>query len=110
MRPTIEHIAPGDLRPWARNARTHSKKQLKQIAASISRFGFNNPVLISDDNEIIAGHGRVEAAKQLGWKTVPTIVLSHLTVMTASLTLSPRYASAVSFILVSTNAEICAGE
>lgn len=66
------------LRPYARNARTHSKKQVKQIAASISRFGFNNPVLISDDNEIIAGHGRVEAARQLGWTTVPTIALSHL--------------------------------
>ena len=66
------------LRPYARNARTHSKKQVKQIAASIERFGFNNPVLVSDDNEIIAGHGRVEAAKQLGWTTVPTIALSHL--------------------------------
>ena len=66
------------LRPYARNARTHSKKQIGQIAASIGRFGFNNPVLISDDNEIIAGHGRVEAARQLGWTTVPTIALSHL--------------------------------
>ena len=66
------------LKPYARNARTHSKKQVKQIAASISRFGFNNPVLVSDDGEIIAGHGRVEAAKLLGWRTVPTIALSHL--------------------------------
>lgn len=66
------------LRPYARNARTHSKKQIKQIAASIERFGFNNPVLVSDDNEIIAGHGRVEAAKQLGWTKVPTLALSHL--------------------------------
>jgi DNA modification methylase len=66
------------LRPYARNARTHSKKQVKQIAASIGRFGFNNPVLVSDDGEIIAGHGRVEAAKSLGWKTVPTIRLAHL--------------------------------
>jgi DNA modification methylase len=66
------------LRPYARNARTHSKKQVKQIADSISRFGFNNPVLISDDSEIIAGHGRVEAARLLGWKTVPAITLSHL--------------------------------
>ncbi len=66
------------LRPYSRNARTHSRKQVKQIAASIERFGFNNPVLVSDDGEIIAGHGRLEAARHLGWKTVPTIALSHL--------------------------------
>jgi len=66
------------LRPYVRNARTHSRKQVQQIAASISRFGFNNPVLISDDGEIIAGHGRVEAAKLLGWRSVPTMALSHL--------------------------------
>lgn len=66
------------LRPYKRNARTHSKKQVKQIAASIERFGFTNPVLVTDDGEIIAGHGRVEAAKTLGWKRVPTIALSHL--------------------------------
>ena len=62
----------------ANNARTHSKKQLKQIARSIERFGFVNPVLISDDFEIIAGHGRVEAAKMLGLKQVPTVRLSNL--------------------------------
>jgi len=56
MRPTIEHIAPGDLRPWARNARTHSKKQLRQIAQSIETFGFTNPVLIDQANTILAGH------------------------------------------------------
>ena len=66
------------LRPYARNARTHSKAQLRQIATSIERFGFTNPVLVSDDGEIIAGHGRVEAARSLGWKSVPTIALSHL--------------------------------
>lgn len=66
------------LRPYARNARTHSRKQVRQISASIERFGFTNPVLISDEGEILAGHGRVEAAKLLKWKTVPTIVLSHL--------------------------------
>ena len=68
-----------DLRPYARNARTHSKKQIKQIAASIERFGFTNPVLVSGDLEIIAGHGRLEAAKLLGWRRVPTLALSHLT-------------------------------
>lgn len=66
------------LRPYVRNARTHSKKQIKQIAASIEHFGFTNPVLVSDEGDIVAGHGRVEAAKLLGWKTVPTIALSHL--------------------------------
>ncbi len=66
------------LKPYAHNARTHSKKQLKQIAASIERFGFVNPVLIGDDDSIIAGHGRVEAAKLLGRKTVPTLEISHL--------------------------------
>ena len=60
------------------NARTHSKKQVAQIAASIREFGFNNPVLIDDSCMIIAGHGRVEAAKLLGWTQVPTIQLDHL--------------------------------
>jgi ParB-like chromosome segregation protein Spo0J len=66
------------LRPYPKNARTHSKKQLRQIADSIQKFGFTNPVLISDDDEIIAGHGRVEAAKLLGMQSVPTLRLSHL--------------------------------
>lgn len=66
------------LRPYAGNARTHSKKQIGQIARSIERFGFTNPVLVSDDGEIIAGHGRVEAARSLGIKSVPTLALSHL--------------------------------
>ncbi len=66
------------LRSCSQNARTHSKKQVRQIASSIERFGFTNPVLISDNGEIVAGHGRVEAAKLLGWKSVPTIALSHL--------------------------------
>ena len=58
------------LRPYARNARTHSKKQIKQIAASIERFGFTNPVLVSDDLEIIAGHGRVSSpSEQAAWRS-----------------------------------------
>jgi len=67
----IEPMPVAKLRPYAQNARTHSKKQIRQIATSIERFGFTNPVLISDDNEIIAGHGRVEAAKLLSIKEVP---------------------------------------
>ena len=78
MNSVIKELSITSLKPYARNARTHSRKQVKQMAASIERFGFTNPVLVSDEGEIIAGHGRVEAAKLLGWKTVPTIALSHL--------------------------------
>ena len=74
----VEPMAVSRLRPYPRNARTHSKKQIRQIADSIQKFGFTNPVLISDDGEIIAGHGRVEAAKLLGMQSVPTLRLSHL--------------------------------
>lgn len=76
--PTIMERSIAGLRPYAGNARTHSKKQIRQIADSIQRFGFSNPVLVSDDGEIIAGHGRVAAAKLLGMAGVPTIALSHL--------------------------------
>src|SRR5262249_55527413 len=61
------------LRPYANNARTHSKKQINQIAKSIRQFGFCNPVLIDDQGQIIAGHGRVAAAKVLGIGVVPTV-------------------------------------
>jgi DNA modification methylase len=74
----VEPLAIARLRPYRGNARTHSRKQIRQIADSIQRFGFTNPVLISDDDEIIAGHGRVEAAKLLGLQGVPTLRLSHL--------------------------------
>lgn len=68
-----------ELKPYKNNARTHSKKQVKQIAASIGQFGFVNPALIDEDGNIIAGHGRVLAAKELGLQQVPTIKISHLT-------------------------------
>ena len=74
----IEHRQTGDLNPYKNNARTHSDKQISQIAASIKQFGFNNPVLIDKDDVIIAGHGRVLAAKELSLETVPTIRLEHL--------------------------------
>lgn len=77
--PRIEQIAPAALRPWARNARTHSRKQLRQIADSIESFGFTNPVLIDAENTILAGHGRVEAAKLLDLATVPCVRLEHMT-------------------------------
>jgi DNA modification methylase len=74
----IEYTRVSDLRPYPNNARTHSRKQIRQIANSITKFGFCNPVLIDDDKQIIAGHGRVEAARLLGIDAVPTCRLSHL--------------------------------
>ena len=67
------------LLPYVRNARTHSAVQIRQIAASIAEFGFNNPVLIDAEGSIIAGHGRVLAAGELKLPQIPVIVLSHLT-------------------------------
>ncbi|MEZ5814042.1 MAG: site-specific DNA-methyltransferase [Alphaproteobacteria bacterium] len=75
----VQQIALEQLVPYARNARTHSDSQVAQIAGSIAEFGFVNPVLVGGDNVIIAGHGRVMAAKKLGLQTVPTIKLDHLT-------------------------------
>ena len=74
----IEKIDIEKLIPYAMNARTHSDTQVAQIAGSIKEFGFNNPVLIDEDNGIIAGHGRVLASKKLGLKEVPCIRLGHL--------------------------------
>jgi DNA modification methylase len=74
----IEYLPVRELRPHPNNARTHSTKQIRQIAKSIEQFGFCNPVLIDDSKQIIAGHGRVQAAKLLGIDAVPTCRLSHL--------------------------------
>jgi ParB-like chromosome segregation protein Spo0J len=74
----IEQTPIHALRPHRQNARTHSKRQIRQIATSIRRFGFCNAILIDDDLTILAGHGRVEAAKLLGLTSVPTVRLSHL--------------------------------
>ena len=75
----IEYLSISALKPYPRNARTHSKKQLRQIADSISAFGFTNPVLTDRDNTILAGHGRVEAAKLIGMLSVPCVRLEHMT-------------------------------
>ena len=75
---TIQHRPVDTLRLDPRNPREHSKKQIAQVAESIRAFGFNVPVLIDDDNKIIAGHGRVLACQLLGISEVPTICLSHL--------------------------------
>ena len=68
-----------ELTPYMRNARTHSDKQIDQVAASIKEFGFTNPILLDGDKSIIAGHGRLLAAKKIGMNQVPTITLDHMT-------------------------------
>ena len=68
-----------ELRPDPANPRRHSKKQIRQIAHSIKVFGFNVPMLIDRDNNVVAGHGRLEACRGLGWSRVPTLCLDHLT-------------------------------
>jgi ParB-like chromosome segregation protein Spo0J len=75
----IEQWPLDRLVPYARNARTHSAAQVAQIAASIREFGFNAPILASGDGTVIAGHGRLAAARQLALDTVPVVVLDHLT-------------------------------
>lgn len=74
----IEYRPVTELTAYQNNARTHSKKQIRQIADSITRFGFTNPILTADNGSVIAGHGRLEAAKLLGLPEVPTVRLSHL--------------------------------
>lgn len=74
----IKYKSIEDLLPYARNSRTHSDAQVAQIASSIREFGFTNPVLIDEHGSIIAGHGRVMAARKLKLTEVPTITLSHL--------------------------------
>jgi ParB-like chromosome segregation protein Spo0J len=74
----VEYRLLESLVPFARNPRTHSDEQVAQIAASIKEFGFINPILLDGDNGVIAGHGRLAAARLLGLKTVPCIELGHL--------------------------------
>lgn len=75
----VQYLGVSDLIPYAKNARTHSDEQVAQIAASIREFGWTNPVLVDGDNGIIAGHGRVLAARKLGMDKAPCIELKHLT-------------------------------
>ncbi len=74
----VEYRAVQSLTPYASNPRTHSPDQVAQIAASIAEFGFTNPILLGSDGVVIAGHGRLAAANQLGLETVPVLVLEHL--------------------------------
>jgi len=75
----IEQLPIAAIQPYAGNAKLHTAKQVEQIAASIQRFGFNDPIAIDDDGIIIEGHGRLLAAEKLGLKTIPVIRLVGLT-------------------------------
>lgn len=74
----IIDLALSDLAPYVNNSRTHSSEQIKQISESIQEFGFTNPILIDESKQIIAGHGRLMAAKDLGLDSVPCIILENL--------------------------------
>ena len=74
----IEQIDVGDLIPYINNSRTHSDEQVMQVASSMKEFGFTNPILIDGEGGIIAGHGRLMAAKKLGLDKVPCIRLGYL--------------------------------
>ena len=76
---SIKYKSVDDLIPYVNNSRTHSDEQVTQVAASIKEFGFTNPILIDENNGIIAGHGRLMAAKKLKLEQVPTITLVGLT-------------------------------
>ena len=74
----IDQTPVEELVPYDNNPRTHSAVQIERLVNSLKEFGFTNPILVDDDCNVIAGHGRLEAAKIVGLKTVPTITLSHL--------------------------------
>lgn len=74
----IKQVKITDLKPYKNNARTHSPKQVEEIERGIKVFGFTNPVLIDQNNMIIAGHGRVMGAKELGIEEVPTLCIDYL--------------------------------
>src|ERR1700680_2801477 len=78
--PQIEWVPIGTLHPNPRNGRTHSKKQLKQIAASIRQFGFINPLIVDSDSTVLAGNGRFAAARLDGLTRVPILRFDHLSV------------------------------
>ena len=78
MATKVNTVSIDALVPYSKNARTHSKKQIRQIADSIEKFGFTNPVLVDESKNVLAGHGRLAAARLLGWKEVPTLSITHL--------------------------------
>src|SRR5580700_2874534 len=75
----VIYLPTTSLKPHPQNPRVHSDKQIGQIAQSIEAFGFNVPILVDDRQNVVAGHGRMLAARRLGWNTVPVIKLNHLT-------------------------------
>jgi ParB-like chromosome segregation protein Spo0J len=75
----VTYLSTTSLKPHPQNPRVHTDKQVGQIAQSIEAFGFNVPILVDDRQNIVAGHGRLLAARKLGWNTVPVIKLNHLT-------------------------------
>lgn len=75
----LVNLPVDELAPYDKNARTHSRAQIKQIVASIKEFGFTSPILIDENKMILAGHGRYAAAKEMGLEVVPCIMLEHLT-------------------------------
>ncbi|MDP5220404.1 DNA methyltransferase [Ruegeria sp. 2205SS24-7] len=77
-RSKVEFVEVGALEPYANNPRTHSKKQIMQIRASFLQFGWTNPILIDENNRVIAGHGRLAAAKELGLTVVPVLRIEHM--------------------------------
>ena len=79
----VTYVDLNSLKTYQNNPKDHPQKQVHQIADSIKKFGFNNPILIDESNEIIAGHGRYMAAQQLQMETVPVIRLTHLDVFIA---------------------------
>ena len=81
----IDYLAPKALKSSKRNARTHSKKQIRQIADSIREFGFTNPILIDSEQMVLAGHGRLAAARLLGLEQVPCVRLERMTPAQAQL-------------------------
>ena len=74
----VVYQSPDALSPYPNNARTHTKHQIRQIAASIEEFGFSSPILLDNNNVVVAGHARLEAARQLGMEQVPTILSQKL--------------------------------
>jgi hypothetical protein len=75
----VEYLAISEIKPYAKNPKKHNEKQVRQIVASINEFNFNNPLILDENNEIIAGHGRWLAARELNLARVPVIRLTHLT-------------------------------
>jgi hypothetical protein len=74
----VSYLSLSALKPYGNNARTHSRKQIAQVAGSIKSLGFNVPILIDEDNTVLAGHARLAAAKTLGLEAVPCVRLSHM--------------------------------